>query len=280
MSGTFSGDWLTLREPADAAARCGAIMALAAQHLAGHAAPRICDLACGTGATLRGLAPLLPRRQHWLLVDHDPALLARARHLLAAWGERSTEDGPKLVIDKGDKRITVAFRLADLAGDPAPWPPQTDLVTASALFDLTSERWMEALAKRLVVDGVPLLALLSYNGRAILDPPHAEDGTIISAVNRHQMRDKGFGPAAGPGATAVLARCLARRGWRVDQGESNWRLEAHHGALMMQTIEGWLPAAAEEGVAAALLEGWMAGRQRNLTALRIGHTDLFARPAS
>jgi hypothetical protein len=153
-------------------------------------------------------------------------------------------------------------------------------VTASALFDLTSQRWMETLTERLVAEGVPLLALLSYDGRAVLDPPHAEDGAVISAINRHQMRDKGLGPAAGPGAAAFLARALAGHGWRVDQEQSDWRLGPRDGALMMQTIEGWRAAAAEEGIPRALLDTWISDRRRTLTALRIGHRDLFARPAS
>jgi SAM-dependent methyltransferase len=279
MTGTFPADWLALREPADAAARCGSIMALAAAYLEGCEAPRICDLACGTGATLRGLAPLLPQRQHWLLVDHDPALLARARQVLAAWADRSAEDGPALTIEAAGKHITVTFRQADLARDPKAWTAGTDMVTASALFDLTSERWMDGLVRRLVADRVPLLALLSYDGRTALTPPHATDGPIISAVNRHQRRDKGFGPAAGPEAAAYLGALMAGHGWRVDQGESDWRLATPDAALMTRTIEGWCAAAAEDGVAPALVAGWMADRRHKLTALRVGHTDLFARPA-
>jgi SAM-dependent methyltransferase len=280
MSGTFLADWLALREPADAAARCPAVMASAAAHLEGMEAPRICDLACGTGATLRGLAPILPRRQHWRLVDHDPALLARARRLLAAWADRSAEDGPALAIEKAGRRISVTFRQADLARDPRAWEADTDMVTASALFDLTSECWMEGLARRLVADRMPLLALLTYDGRAALTPPDAADERVIAAVNRHQRRDKGFGPAAGPDAAAVLARCLTGHGWQVDRGESDWRLGEPDTPLMMRTIEGWCAAAAEDGAPAALLEHWMAERRRGLRALSVGHVDLFARPAS
>lgn len=43
------------------------------------------DLASGTGANLRFLAPLLGGEQHWRLVDHDPVLLARGEEQCGAW---------------------------------------------------------------------------------------------------------------------------------------------------------------------------------------------------
>src|SRR4051794_32437282 len=88
----FSAAWLALREPADHAARSAALTRAVAEALAGVAEPGILDLACGTGSNLRYLRnagsertrppaafetsrPTLTGR--WLLVDHDPDLLAR-----------------------------------------------------------------------------------------------------------------------------------------------------------------------------------------------------------
>ena len=42
------------------------------------------DLATGTGANLRYLAPHLPGLQHWLVVDRDP-LLALLPGLMSSW---------------------------------------------------------------------------------------------------------------------------------------------------------------------------------------------------
>ncbi|WP_246659842.1 MULTISPECIES: hypothetical protein [Methylosinus] len=86
MSG-FSAEWLDLRESADHAARNPALRESVARAFADRESLTIVDLACGAGSNLRGLAEHLPARQKWLLVDHDPALLAAARARLAAWAD-------------------------------------------------------------------------------------------------------------------------------------------------------------------------------------------------
>ena len=74
MTGEFSSTWLTLREPADAAARAAGLV----DQLALTPPLVIRDLGCGTGSLGRWLAPLLPGPQHWILQDRDPALLDHA----------------------------------------------------------------------------------------------------------------------------------------------------------------------------------------------------------
>ena len=77
---TFSADWLSLREPCDAAARS---RVLARSFL--DALPRnalIADLGCGRGANACYLAAQGRRDLRWLLVDADADLLSRARDRL------------------------------------------------------------------------------------------------------------------------------------------------------------------------------------------------------
>src|SRR5690606_22426775 len=102
--------------------------------------------------------------------------------------------------------------------------PGTDLVVASALFDLVSEDWIDGLVERLVGAGIALLAMLNYSGTMRFWPPHPDDGAVLDAFNRHQRRDKGLGAAAGPEASALLASRFLARGWSVRRGESPWRL--------------------------------------------------------
>jgi len=59
MSG-FSADWLSLREPYDLRARSTKVLDAVAAALAPLPTLTIVDLACGTGSTLRALAPHLP----------------------------------------------------------------------------------------------------------------------------------------------------------------------------------------------------------------------------
>ena len=72
-----SPDWLALREPADAAARSGALVQRVARHLT--AGPLVIhDLGGGSGAMGRWLAPRLPGPQHWVVHDLDADLLVLA----------------------------------------------------------------------------------------------------------------------------------------------------------------------------------------------------------
>ena len=88
MSG-FSADWLTLREPFDTAARAEAdAVADFACGSPGLPPRQVVDLGCGIGANLRALAPRLGPSQRWLLVDHDPALLAALPGALLAGSRR------------------------------------------------------------------------------------------------------------------------------------------------------------------------------------------------
>src|SRR5665647_2196796 len=82
----FSADWLALREPHDARARNPAVLNAVVASLAGYPSIRIVDLACGTGSTLRVLAPQFPTGQHWRLVDNDLSLLARAAAMVQPAG--------------------------------------------------------------------------------------------------------------------------------------------------------------------------------------------------
>src|SRR5215831_5283458 len=77
MSG-FSADWLALREPHDLRARNRTVLDAVVASVAAIPSPRIVDLACGTGSTLRALAPRFPAGQNWRLADNDLSLLARA----------------------------------------------------------------------------------------------------------------------------------------------------------------------------------------------------------
>lgn len=95
----FDADWLQQREPFDAVARDGAAPRLAldarlaaSRHGAGEPL-RVIDLACGTGANLRWLAPRLGGPQQWLVVDHDAALLRRLPTCLPATGGREVNRG-------------------------------------------------------------------------------------------------------------------------------------------------------------------------------------------
>ena len=282
MSG-FSADWLALREPADHRARSATLAARLDAWLADRDPVRIVDLGCGTGSNLRWLAPRLARRQHWRLLDHDATLLDALPATLARWCAArglAADAGPRRVEVAG--RLRVDWRAHDLrdglaAHDAAP------VVTAAALADLVSRPWLRALAARCAAHASALLLGLDYDGRVRLDPADPVDAAVRDAVNHHQLRDKGFGPALGPGAGAAAAALLADHGYRVAQAPSDWCLGSGDGALQAALVDGWHDAAAQTGrLRRDALDRW---REQRLAAIRggrlsirVGHSDLLALP--
>jgi len=278
MSG-FSPDWLALREPADHAARNPQVLAAVGSTFSERQSLSIIDLGSGAGSNLRGSYSVLPARQHWTLVDADSRLLSVARRKLAEWADEAQEQGEELVLRKDDKALTVDFRQADLTKElewVLGWQP--DLVTAAALFDLASARWLERFVASLVSMRLPLYTVLTYDGRESWEPAYPDDQRMLAAFHHHQHGDKGFGPAAGPEATEALAQAFRKAGCAVTVGESPWQLGAAQSDLIRELAAGVASAVGETGhVAPDAVANWLEAR-RSAASVRIGHQDLWARP--
>jgi hypothetical protein len=265
MSG-FSAQWLALREPYDLRARNTTVLDALAAAFRDRATVAVADLACGAGASLRALGPLLPPRQSWRLVDNDLGLLARTIALAQP------------------PRLNVQAQAVDLARDlELALDGPLDLITCSALLDLVSAQWLERLVVEAAARRLPVYAALSYDGRAIIEPGDAFDAEMVAAVNRHQRRDKGFGPALGPQAAALAAARFEAVGYGLVQGRSDWMFEPHDGAIQDSILAGWATAAGELGdVPLDRIAAWFT-RRRELVAdgrarLQVGHIDFFATP--
>jgi SAM-dependent methyltransferase len=278
MSG-FSADWLALREPADHRARSRDLLDALAAAFRDRDEITVVDLGCGTGSNLRACAPHLPKRQDWRVVDHDPGLLGAARRRLSAWADAAEAVGGGLRLTRGDRVIDAAFVEADLAGalDPVLDPPP-DLVTAAALLDLVSPAWIERFAQAVAQRGAAFYTALTYNGAEAWEPPHPADAAMLRAFHAHQARDKGFGPSAGPEATALLTAAFAAHGYGIRLDDSPWRLESADAALIAELAKGAATAVRDTGLVeehtiAAWLEARLAG-----ASCTIGHTDFLALP--
>jgi SAM-dependent methyltransferase len=269
---TFSKEWLALREAADHRARNPRLRDEVSSYFAGRAHVTVVDLAGGTGSNLRGLAPFIAAPQSWLLVDHDPVLLAAARETLAAWAALRESRGRRLA--------DVAFRCVDLASAPeATLDERIDLVTSAAFFDLASREWISFFCGEVARRRLPLYAALTYSGQEIWEPPHPADAAALAAFHAHQGRDKGFGRAAGPRAGAALEECLRAHGYRVSTAYSPWRLGEDDRELIMALADGAAQAIGETGrLDPTVVEDWRQAR-RIAARCEIGHLDLFAAPA-
>ncbi|CAM3065585.1 Methyltransferase domain protein [Arthrobacter ulcerisalmonis] len=275
----FTADWLALREPADHVARSGSVAAALRAHFAHRAAITVLDLGCGAGSNLRGTYQDLPQHQDWTLVDYDPALLVAARAELTGWADSATPDGDTLLLRKGAAELRVQFVQADLTTDlPSVLAVQPDLVTAAALFDLVSERWLATFTEALSAVRLPLYTVLTYDGLQQWQPPHPLDDTVVAGFNAHQRTDKGFGAAAGPRAVGILASSLRTAGYAISTGASPWQLAAS--PLLAELVAGIAASALEvRAVTDAQAAEWEAARHgAAVGSATIGHLDVLALP--
>ncbi|MDM0039007.1 hypothetical protein QTH89_21415 [Variovorax sp. J22G21] len=293
MSG-FSADWLALREPFDRAARAAtpdAEWLHARGRRAGSRgqALQVVDLGSGTGANLREIAPRLGGLQHWRLVDHDPQLLAALPDALAPWaaahGLRLQQREALLVIEGGDGlRIEIERCEADLAHGLDTVPLEgVHLVTASALLDLVSAAWLDALVARCSEAGAAVWWALTVDDRITWTPWDPDDALVLAQFHAHQQRDKGFGPALGGAAAGRAADRLAAAGYRVTRTATDWQVDGSRGmadlAMLQAMVEGIAAAAAEQAPALAeRARHWQARKLAQLDTLRlqVGHTDVQA----
>ncbi len=276
MSG-FSPEWLRLREPVDHRSRDKALAAKLKSHFEQRETIDVVDLGCGAGSNIRATSALLCSEQNWTLVDYDPRLLRASRETLPAWADIARPDGDALVLEKGGKTIRVTFRQADLNKNlDAALGPKPDLVTASALFDLCSSDFLNALADAIAARGAAFYTVLTYNGVQTWTPGHPADLALAAAFHAHQTTDKGFGAAAGPSAPTVLKAALVQAGLVVTEGDSPWVLVAADRQLIADLASGFADAVAETGtVAPATIADW---RTIKRTGAVVGHTDTLALP--
>ena len=282
MREKFDPAWLALREPVDHRSRSAAVMSLLASAWRAGGWSRVVDLGSGTGSNLRYLHPRLPGARHWTLVDHDADLLARAT---------------------APQGVEVTRIVGDLAtaGFDAVRKSDADLATGSALLDLVSRDWLSGLAAACREGGCAALFSLTYDGSiqwqaaadVRLPDDDPDDALVRRAVNSHQRRDKGLGPALGPMAGLMAETLFREAGYRAWLLQSPWRLGPDDAALAQALVDGWESAAADQlgdadgdgvdGDGAFRVRAWAQRRRATIESrcfgLTVGHLDLLALPA-
>jgi SAM-dependent methyltransferase len=259
----FDSTWLALREPADRAARAETLIAELSSYLAPMSKPHLLDIGCGTGSTWRSLSKTL-KNARWTLLDSDRALLDEA--------ERQIGQSDNIQFCRHDLNDIDRLPLGDVA-----------VVTASALFDLCSEAFCAALAAKLANQSCGLYAALNYDGIMRWSLPLALDGQVLADFNLHQRRDKGFGPALGPNASARLSHHLTARGFQLRSAPSPWRMDRRMKALQIAFLTGLKQPLVEIGnLTVTEIDQWILERISLIDAPKslceVGHTDLIALP--
>lgn len=284
--GGFSESWLSLREPADHAARNADLTDQLKVWNQAKGELRILEMGAGTGSNLRYLIPLLGREQHWQVLDNDPGLIDRLPQLLKPWaaslGATIAEDGKLLRIEHKSFSAIIHCNIVDLSDDLKNIAiDDTDLITASALLDLTSADWLSKLARFITSLQCACLFTLNYNGQIQWRPKDENDATITALLNQHQLTNKGFGKAAGPLAGQCLVTALKENGRQVATADSNWQIGPESDQLQQAIIDGWESAAREQDAGKTpLIEQWHASRTAAIKArtssLTVGHIDVLS----
>jgi hypothetical protein len=280
MKGEELAHWLALREPVDHRSRNRRLFNSVRARFAQRPFVTVIDLGAGSGSNLRATAAALPPRQRWILVDHDPVVLAAARDTIAGWADKVVKNADTLELGKDGRVLRVEFREADLVRDPTAWGADLpDLVTSSALFDLVSEAWIGRFTDALVRMRLPLYTTLVYDGRTDFMPPHRADASIAAAFAHHHARDKGFGPGIGGRGTIVIAERLKAHGFTIERGLSPWELGAGDEELIGVLAEGIAAAVSETGeVADPVIDAWLPAHRGAGVSCVVGHEDLLAFP--
>jgi len=271
MSG-FSIEWLNLREASDHRARDKNLLKNAVDWLNNLQTKErvIVDLGSGTGSTIRCLQRFttqLPSIQ-WRLVDNDPEVLAEA-------------------IDRHSNDYSVESFLVDLSETQKLPLDSVSMITASALFDLVSENFIQELCQ--LVKGkndyrpVGLYSALNYNGCIKWTPSHPLDAAILVNFNTDQRRDKGFGPALGPDASDFLQSQFNVTKFQCLKANSPWLLDSGDYLITESLINGISEVALQtDGLTNSDVLSWKAFRIKNMRAgsCFLGHTDILVLPQS
>ncbi len=266
---SFSVAWLDLREPADFAARDKFLVQELLSWLSQSDSINfsVVDLGAGTGSTLRAFSQVvshdLMQKLSWCLVDLDAVLLDEA-------------------LRRHQQDYSIKTCQADLTTVAELPLNQVQIITASALFDLVSANFIDDLLSRVNAQSMAFYAALNYDGTTKWHPAHPLDEKVLQAFNRDQLRDKGFGPALGPGATEYLKKVLAKKGYRVLTHPSPWHLDAEHDTLVRELIQG-IAAAVGQSDDQDLQKGLAEWKNYRLAhaatgKCMIGHWDLLALP--
>jgi len=264
----FDANWLSLRESVDHASRARALLPLLAAASRAGRWSRILDLASGTGSNIRYLAPRLPAGQEWTLIDNDMDLLAR--------------------VQMPDRVRTINRVYGNIATEGISAVAEAHLVTCSALLDLVSETWMRTLAEACRSASCGVLFALTYDGRIEWEDtdagvPDPADEVVRLAVNAHQTRNKGLGPALGPSAGSVARACFREAGYWTWFLPSPWCLGPSDTELASAVVDGWQRAAVEERPDQGhAINAWAIRRQEQLAGhkvgVTVGHVDMLALP--
>ena len=264
-----------------------AAVAAAVPVLAAAGSPvRVVEFGGGSGGGFRHWMRLLAPagRGRLTVVDQNPRLLAAYRERARGWGaargmEAVRSGRERLLLRSPERALALRFVAAriseglaeDLAEGPAegmgtaPGSP-FELAVAQSFWDLLRPGAAVPLARGLLRPGGVFYATLTFAGKTVFSPPHADDRRVAEAYHASMAN-----PRAGPGLASEFA--AEGSGFEVlASGRSDWRVEPDRGgyaadeAFFLRTILGFFEKelSRRDGGLDDHARAWLDARRRQL----------------
>ncbi len=226
---------------------------------------RMIDIGAGSGANQRWLAPRLPFRQHWVHLDHDPAILTHTHGVAPTEFVVGGIGALGALLDHHRERGTA----------------QPDVITCAAVLDVLTRSDLALLCDLISSSKVPALLSLSVTGELAVEPPDGADAALLEAFNDHQRRDG----RAGPDAPDLVGAQCGGAGARVESVSTPWVLDGTSDrAFVARFLQERIDASLEqEPTLRTVGEEWLRRRLAALVDLdlriTVGHRDLLILPS-
>jgi len=294
-------EYLDAKYPLDERSLNRDVRALFESSLRSHSAPRILDMGCGSGASLRRLLLAgLNGRIELTGVDRDAHLLQLARDRIAHDLEMAEFEVSQAaeVVDARRNREIVTLRLEAaelLAYEPAR-PGIYDAVIAQALMDLLPlERMIERIRGWLGAGGL-FYASLNYDAGTVLFPAYGDgefEASLLGVYDASMERWVDGELCGGAHSGRRLHAALSKADFEIlALGSSDWNITPYCGAYrdadeicllaLLDMIHG--EGSRSGQFDARQLEDWLGHRQAQLVDRKLGliihQIDLVAQKTS
>lgn len=221
--------WLDERYQYDIDARNNKVEQFCLNHFNNLLEINIVDVGSGTGSNFINLSEKFIQNQHWTFLEQDESLIShslkRIKQKLASRGYIITQQNNKLIFQKSSRRITIQTVNGSLLDiDKLINLTNTNLITASAIFDLFSIEQFKVFSEQVHQEKVSVLSTLNYTSMHF-EPSTASDDQFIKLYNAHMKREQSFGTGMGSDCYANMESYYAINNIATITGDSDWNLD-------------------------------------------------------
>ncbi len=275
--------WLDERYQYDVDARNKSVEQFCLEHFSNLTKIQIVDVGSGTGSNFINLSGKLKQNQHWTFLEQDESLilhsLERIKKEFNQRGFTITQKNDELHLQNISQEITIQTvngslldinRLIDLNN--------TDLITASAIFDLFSIEQFKFFSDQVHREKVSVLSTLNYTSMRF-EPSLDSDKQFIDLYNAHMKRKQSFGVGMGSDCYDVMNSYYDANEIAIVNGNSIWCLEENAKSLHAFLLTFMEESIAELSNCPSGLKRWVHEKReasaRGALKIVVEHGDTF-----